>query len=178
MKHVGKTRCRYKDRIWQKSSAQKDPSCLSDTAPTCLMAGEVREVRAKVAQSCLTLCKPLKFSMEFSSQNSGVGSHSLLQGTFPTRAQTLVSHVAGRFFSSRDTREAQDTGVGSLSLLQQIFLTQESNQGVLHRRWILYRLSHQGSPAWDRKASADMWIQKEAQFHVAFVHIPYHWIAL
>ena len=38
----------------------------------------------------------------------------------------------------------QNTGVGSLSLLQGIFLTQELNQGLLHCRWILYQLSHQG----------------------------------
>ena len=37
-------------------------------------------------------------------------------------------------------------GVGSLSLLQGIFWTQESNRGLLHCRWILYQLSHQGSP--------------------------------
>ena len=36
----------------------------------------------------------------------------------------------------------KNTGVGSLSLLQGIFLTQESNWGLLHCRWILY----QGSP--------------------------------
>ena len=36
----------------------------------------------------------------------------------------------------------QNTGVGSLSLLQGIFLTQESNRGLLHCRWILYQLSH------------------------------------
>ena len=35
---------------------------------------------------------------------------------------------------------------GSLSLLQGIFPTQELNQGLLHRRWILYQLSHKGSP--------------------------------
>ena len=40
----------------------------------------------------------------------------------------------------------KNTGVGSLSLLQQIFLTQESNRGLLHCRWILYQLSYQGSP--------------------------------
>jgi len=33
-----------------------------------------------------------------------------------------------------------------LSLLQQMFLTQESNQSLLHCRRILYQLSHQGSP--------------------------------
>ena len=40
----------------------------------------------------------------------------------------------------------KNTGVRSLSLLQQIFLTQESNQGLLHCRQILYQLSYQGSP--------------------------------
>ena len=34
----------------------------------------------------------------------------------------------------------------SLSLFQRIFPTQESNQGLLHCRWILYQLSYQGSP--------------------------------
>ena len=37
-----------------------------------------------------------------------------------------------------------DTGVDSLSLLQGVFQTQESNQGLLHCRRILYQLSYQG----------------------------------
>ena len=40
----------------------------------------------------------------------------------------------------------QNTGVGSLSLLQGVFPTQESNPGLPRCRWILYQLSHQGSP--------------------------------
>ena len=36
----------------------------------------------------------------------------------------------------------QNTSMGSLSLLNRIFLTQESNWGLLHCRWILYQLSH------------------------------------
>jgi len=40
----------------------------------------------------------------------------------------------------------QNTGVGSLSLFQGIFPTQGSNPGLLHCRWILYQLSHKGSP--------------------------------
>ena len=39
----------------------------------------------------------------------------------------------------------QNIGVGSLSLLQGIFPTQGLNPGILHCRWILYQLSHQGS---------------------------------
>ena len=40
----------------------------------------------------------------------------------------------------------QNTGVGSLSLLQRIFPTQGSNPDLPHCRWILYQLSHKGSP--------------------------------
>ena len=36
----------------------------------------------------------------------------------------------------------RNTGVGSLSLPQWIFLTQESNWGLLNCRWILYQLSY------------------------------------
>ena len=40
----------------------------------------------------------------------------------------------------------KNNGVGSSSLLQGIFLTQRWNLGLLHCRWILYHLSHQGTP--------------------------------
>ena len=40
----------------------------------------------------------------------------------------------------------QNTGVGSLSFLQRIFPTQGSISGLLHCRWIVYQLSHKGSP--------------------------------
>ena len=39
-----------------------------------------------------------------------------------------------------------NTGGGRLSLLQGIFPTQGLNPGLLHSRWILYQLNHQGSP--------------------------------
>ena len=40
----------------------------------------------------------------------------------------------------------KNTGVGGHSLLHGIFPTQGSNLGLPHCKWILYRLSHQGSP--------------------------------
>ena len=40
----------------------------------------------------------------------------------------------------------KNTGVGSLALLQWIFLTQESNWGLLHWSQILYQWSYEGSP--------------------------------
>ena len=40
----------------------------------------------------------------------------------------------------------QNTGVGSFSLLQGISPTQGLNPGLPYYRWILYQLSHKGSP--------------------------------
>ena len=40
----------------------------------------------------------------------------------------------------------KNTGVGCHALFQGIFPTHGSNPGLLHCRWILYCLSHQGSP--------------------------------
>ena len=51
----------------------------------------------------------------------------------------------------------KNTGVGSHSLLQRIFLTQGSNPGILHCRWILYHLSHQGSPPRATRCKAPDW---------------------
>ena len=48
-------------------------------------------------------------------------------------------------YSSWDS-PGQNTGVGSLYLLQGIFPTQRWNLGLPHCRWILYQLSHKGSP--------------------------------
>ena len=52
----------------------------------------------------------------------------------------------------------KNTGVGSHSLLQGIFPTKGLKPGLLHCRWILYHLSHQGNPAYlegSRQRQAD-----------------------
>ena len=61
------------------------------------------------AQLCPTLCDPVDYtahqallSLEFQGKNTGVGSHSLLQGIFPTQG----SCTAGRFLTMWTTREA------------------------------------------------------------------------
>ena len=102
----------------------------------------------KVAQSCPTLWDPMDYTV-----------HGILQarimewvafpfprGSSQPRDQIQVSHIAGRFFTSWTTGKPKNTGVGSLSLLQWIFLTQESNQSLLHCRQIFYPLSYQGIP--------------------------------
>ena len=65
------------------------------------------------------------------------------RGSSQPRDQTPVSRIAGRFIEP--PRKSKNTGMSSLSLLQGIFLFQESNQDLLHCRWILYQLSYQGS---------------------------------
>ena len=47
--------------------------------------------------------------------------------------------------SVHEDSPGKNTGVGCHALLQGILLTQESNQGLLHCRWILCQLSYQGS---------------------------------
>ena len=80
-------------------------------------------------------------------QNTGVGSHSILQGIFLTQGlnpglpywqeDSLPAELPGKL---------KNTGVGSLSLLQQIFPTQETNRSLLNYMQILYQLSYQGNP--------------------------------
>ena len=75
------------------------------------------KVKVKVAQSCLTLSTHGLYSLwDSPGQNMGVSSLSLLQEIFPTQ----ISCIAGGFFTSWATREAQEYRVGSLSLLYQL----------------------------------------------------------
>ena len=68
------------------------------------------------------------------------------------------STLQGDSLSAEPPGKPKNTGVDSLSLLQGIFMTQESNQGLLHSRWILYQLSHQGSsPRFGQSLYTDFW---------------------
>ena len=115
-----------------------------------------RSSKVKVTQSCLTLCDPMDCPWNSPGQNTGVGSLSLLQGIFPTpgikpRDQIQVYDIAGRFVTRFMPGKPKNTKVSSLSPLQWFFLTQESNWGLLHCRWILYQLSYQGSLKFKRE---------------------------
>ena len=58
----------------------------------------------------------------------------------------MITLYAGRFFTAVSPKKPKNTEVGSLFLLQGVVSTQESNQGLLHCRWIPYLLSYQGNP--------------------------------
>ena len=66
----------------------------------------------------------------------------------------------------------KNTAVGSLSLLQQISPTQESNQGLLLCRWILYQLRYQGSPLTATEYSAHRDRGRAYMRHVYFLLYP------
>ena len=100
----------------------------------------------KVARSHLTLCEPMGIV------------HGILQarilawvafpfsrGSSQPRDQTQVSHIAVDSLPAEPEGKPKNTVVGNLSLLQWIFPTQESDQGLLHCRQIIYQLSCPGS---------------------------------
>ena len=102
----------------------------------------------KVTQSCPTLCNPMDYTV-----------HGILQARIlewvafpfsrelPNPGMEPRSPILQADSSPTESQgKPKNTGVGSLSLLQRIFPTQESNQGLLHCRWILYQLSYEGSP--------------------------------
>ena len=115
----------------------------------CYIRMRVRlSVKVKVAQLCLTLCKPMDYIVHGTLQAgtlewvafpfSGGSSQPQVEPRSPTlQKDSLPAEPPGKL---------KNTGVGSLSLLQWIFLTQESNRGLLHCRQIFYPLSYQGSP--------------------------------
>ena len=80
-------------------------------------------------------------------KNTGVGSLSFLQGNLPNPGvEPMSPTLQGNSLPTEPQEKPKNTGVGSLSLLQWIFPTQESNQGLLHCKGILYQLSHKGNP--------------------------------
>ena len=107
----------------------------------------------KVTQSGLTVCDPMNCSLPGSS----------VLGILQTRILEWVAMPSSRGSNpnpgikpmspalqvdtllSEPPEKPKNTGEGRLSLLQGIFLTQESNWGLLHCRQILYPLSYQGS---------------------------------
>ena len=106
-----------------------------------------------VAQSCLTLCDPMDYTV------TGILQARILKWVvFPFSRGSSQTRDANLGIERRSPALQVDflppelqgkpkyTGLGSLSLLQGIFLTQESNQGLPHCRQILYQLRYEGSP--------------------------------
>ena len=70
-----------------------------------------------------------------------------LWNTLKSESHSVVSNsLQPQGLYSSWNSPGQNTGVGSLSLFQGIFPTKGSNPGLPLCRWILYNLSHKGSP--------------------------------
>ena len=81
----------------------------------------------------------------FSGQNTGVGSLSLLQAIFATRLNPGLPHCRQILYQlSHKGSPRFLEWVAYPFLPQRIFLTQELNWGLLHCRQILCQLSYQG----------------------------------
>ena len=100
------------------------------------------------SESCSVLSDSLQPSGPYSPWNSpvefhyGVGSLSVLGDFSNPGIEATSPTLQADSLPAEPPEKPKNTGVGSLSLLQWMFPTQESNQGVLHCRWILYQLSY------------------------------------
>ena len=107
------------------------------------------KVKVQVAQLCPTFCDPMVFTVH------GILQAGILEWVafpfsrdFPNPGvQPRSPALQADSLPAEPQGEPKNTGVGSLFLLQGIFLTQELNWGLLHRRQILYQLSYYGIPS-------------------------------
>ena len=106
-----------------------------------------------VSQSYLTLCGPMDCNLPGSSvhgdspgKNTGVGCHAFLRESSQPRDRNQGSCIAGRFFTSWTTKEAQEYWSELPILSSRDLPNLGIEQGLLHCRWVLYQLSYQGRP--------------------------------
>ena len=106
---------------------------------------KLQVIQVKVTQSRPTLCDHVQ-SMEFSRPEYWRGQPFHSPGGLPNPGiEPRSPALQVDSLQAEPPEKSKTTGMGSLSLLPWIFLTQELNRGLLHCRWILYRLSYQGS---------------------------------
>ena len=134
------------------------PRPIACQAPLCMGILEVRVPKGiaipfsrifptQGSNPGLLLCRHILYQL------SQQGSPRILEwvaypfsnGSSQPRNRTGVSTLQADSLLSAPQGKSKNTGVGSLSVRQQIFLTQGSNQGLLHCRRIPYCLNHQES---------------------------------
>ena len=100
-------------------------------------------MKVKVAQSSLTLCNPMDYTVHGILQARILEwvNFSLSRGTSQPRSPALQVDS----LPAEPQGKPKNTEIGSLSLLQRIFPTQELNWDLLYCKQILYQLSYQES---------------------------------
>ena len=98
-----------------------------------------------VAQSCPTLCDPMDYAVHGVLQARILKwvAFPLSRGSSQPRNLNQISSIAADSLPAEPQGKPKKTGMGSLSFLQQICLTQISNWGLPHCRWILYHIYQQ-----------------------------------
>ena len=116
-----------------------------------LRVHSTKDEKVKVSQSCPTL-RPHGLDSPWNSPGQPFPSSGDLPnpGIEPRSPSLQVDSLP-----TEPPGKPKNTGVGSLSLLQRMFLTQESNWGLLHCRRILYQLSFEGSSSRMRNLSLE-----------------------
>ena len=117
---------RFIAALFTVSKTRKQPKCPS----TDNWFNKMWYVCVLCVYTCKYICEYWKRKWSHSVVSNSLPSH----GPLPARLLCPWDYLG------------KSTGVGWHFLLQGIFPTQESNQGLLHCRWILYQLSYQGSP--------------------------------
>ena len=112
-----------------------------------VVSNECNINNVKVTQSCLTLCDPMDYTVQGILQDRILEWQPFLSSGDLSNQESNpgLLHQQVDSLPSEPPGKPKKTGVGSLSLLQRIFLTQESNRGLLHCRQILDQLSYQGN---------------------------------
>ena len=87
----------------------------------------------------------LKFFWHDLWKSESVSCSFVSESFVPQWTVALVSHGSSDPWNS----PGKNTGVGCHFLLQRIFPTQRWNPCLLRCRWMVYLLSHQGSPEWE-----------------------------
>ena len=100
--------------IYKMSRNREKAFILWITKTVTFRAGITTRSEVQVAQSCLTLCDPMDSPWNSPGLNTGVGSHSLLQGIFPTQGSNpgLLHCRHGLFtvWANYNQKEAQKRG--------------------------------------------------------------------
>ena len=131
---------------------------LSEVAQSCLTLSDARDYTIHgILQASILEWVAFPFSRGSSQPRNQTGSPALQADFLPTEKKKKPEEFSESCSVVSDSSQphglqspwnytGQYPGVGSLSLLQGIFPTQGSNSGLPHCRWILYQLSHKGSP--------------------------------
>ena len=99
------------ERVWRKGNPLT--LLVGTQTSTATMENSVeipwKKVKVKVAQSCLTLCEPMDYTVRgiFQARILELIAFPFSRGSSQPRDWTQVSHTAGGFFTSWATREAQ-----------------------------------------------------------------------